>query len=132
MELLLLRAYFEKGTNGEIYICGGLICNSIELPWLHNQHGISCIPEGSYMLLLRYSRQHGEHLLVANVPDRDLILVHPDNNALTELKGCIAPVTNNTGAGTGDFSREAFNLIMEAATAAIHRNEPLLITIKKK
>ena len=132
MEILLMRSYFENGTNGELFIDSRFTCNSIELPWLDNQHGISCIPEGSYPLQLRYSRQHGQHLLVNNVPNRNLILVHPANDALTELKGCIAPVTTITGEGTGILSKQAFSLIMEGAITAFDKGETLLITIKKK
>ena len=52
MELELLRTYDPEGTNGELGSGGKRICFTIELPWLHNQHNISCIPEGRYELLL--------------------------------------------------------------------------------
>lgn len=43
-----------------------------------------------------------------NVKNRDLILFHPANDALRELNGCIAPVTELTGEGRGIRSRIAF------------------------
>ena len=132
MEFILWRTYYDKGTNGLLYADGQFVCSSIELPWLNNQHGISCIPEGSYTLLLRYSPKHGEHLEVENVPGRDLILVHPANNALTELKGCIAPVTALTGPGSGALSVKAFYRLMLLAKAALNKKETISITIKKE
>lgn len=43
-----------------------------------------------------------------NVKNRDLILIHPANDALKELNGCIAPVSEFTGEGKGIRSRIAF------------------------
>jgi hypothetical protein len=39
-------------------------------------------------------------LQILNVPGRKYILIHPANEVLRELKGCIAPV-RLTGAGKG-------------------------------
>ena len=74
---------------------------SIELPWKENQTGVSCIPEGRYELVKRWSPKFLRHLQVMNVPGREYILIHPANEALQELKGCIAPVCFLTGAGKG-------------------------------
>ena len=107
MEIVLYRTYHENGTNGEIYVDGVFICHSIELPWKDNKRGISCIPEGSYTLLTRYSQQFGWHLWVMDVPGRSMILIHPANDAAKELRGCIAPVSKVTGVGKGSYSRLA-------------------------
>jgi hypothetical protein len=72
---------------------------TIELPWKNNQAGVSCIPEGKYDLVKRWSPKFGSHLQILNVPGRELILIHPANDALLELRGCIAPVCLLTGAG---------------------------------
>jgi hypothetical protein len=40
-------------------------------------------------------------LQILNVPGREYILIHPADEALRELKGCIAPVRLLTGAGKG-------------------------------
>lgn len=111
-ELLLKRKYYPNGTNGSFYLSGQQICYTIELPWRNNQTGISCIPEGNYLLSLRKSEKHGEHLLVSPVPGRSLILIHPANIALKELRGCIAPVTTLSGAGCGKQSRSAMQELM--------------------
>ncbi|MFL5789493.1 MAG: DUF5675 family protein [Flavisolibacter sp.] len=127
MELELIRKYYSKGTNGSIYINGKLQCYSIELPWLDNQHEISCIPEGKYELIKRYSPKFKEHLLVKHVENRSEILMHPANNALKELKGCIAPVSELTGEGMGNESRKA----LEKLLVLIQNTEDMIyLTIK--
>ena len=113
MELLLIRTYHSQGVNGVIFFNGVRICDSIELPWRNNLRGISCIPEGSYSISKRRSRKYGPHLWIRNVPGRELILIHPANNALQELRGCIAPVSEITGPGTGILSRKAMRKLLE-------------------
>ena len=101
MELELIRTYYPNGTNGALYYDNDCLCNTIELPWKNNQHQVSCIPEGKYELTKRYSDHFGWHLQVMGVKGRDLILIHPANDALKELKGCIAPVSVLIGEGEG-------------------------------
>jgi hypothetical protein len=73
---------------------------SIELPWKDNHTGVSCIPKRKYELVKRWSPKFNRHLQIMNVPGRGLILIHPANEALPELKGCIAPVFFLTGGGS--------------------------------
>src|ERR1700749_1092871 len=94
MNITILRSYFATGTNGRLFINGVFQYYTIELPWLNNKPQASCIPEGSYLLEKRWSQKHGNHLLVTCVKDRALILIHAANDALHELKGCIAPVSS--------------------------------------
>jgi hypothetical protein len=105
MTLLLLRQYGERGTNGTLFLNGKKVCFTIELPWKQNTVRISCIPEGTYVLQLRTSMLFGKHLLVKDVPGRSLILIHPANDALQELHGCIAPVSIITAEGKGVHQR---------------------------
>src|SRR3954470_18822637 len=107
MELELIRTYYPNGTNGEFLFKGTRVCSSIELAWRNNQHKISCIPEGRYELRKRYTAERGWHLILANVPGRQLILIHAANDAKKELQGCIAPVTILTAEGKGSQSRDA-------------------------
>jgi hypothetical protein len=101
MELELIRTYFPHGTNGELYHEGKRICFTIELPWLFNKHQVSCIPEGRYELVNRYSEHLGWHFHLKDVVNRSLILIHCANDAVKELKGCIAPVSILTSEGKG-------------------------------
>jgi hypothetical protein len=129
MELELFRTYDPEGTNGELKL---VVCNTIELPWLQNQRNVSCIPEGRYELRKRFIKKFGLHLLVVDVPDRSWILIHPANDAKTQLKGCIAPVTQLTGPGKGNESRLANERLKALVLEALERKEKVFITIKTK
>ncbi|ERJ61229.1 DUF5675 family protein [Sphingobacterium paucimobilis] len=105
--LHLRRIYGERGTNGTISYQGEQICHTIELPWRNNMQRMSCIPTGRYKLVKRTYTKHGEQIGIPNVLGREAILIHAANDAQRELLGCIAPVTELTGEGTGSESRKA-------------------------
>lgn len=132
MDLLIKRTYYPTGTNGEFLVNGKLHSKCIELPWKDNQSRISCIPEGKYKVVKRTSDHFGAHMLITNVPKRDLILIHPANNALKELKGCIAPVTELSGHGTGNSSRAVFEPLRDIIYHAIDHGEEVWLTITRK
>jgi hypothetical protein len=132
VKLELIRSYYPSGTNGNIYAGNELVCHSIELPWKDNQHQVSCIPEGDYALGRRYSPKFGWHLELKRVPGRPNILIHPANDALHELKGCIAPVTQLSGAGKGERSRLAMEKLCALLFPVLENKTTLLITIKSE
>lgn len=132
MELILDRTYLEKGTNGDLWCNGNLVCHTIELPFWDNLKGLSCIPEGQYFIGLRRSQRFGLHLHIRNVKDREYILFHRANNALKELRGCIAPVWTLSGAGKGLNSSKAFNRLMELVRPVLSAHEKVMLTIKSK
>lgn len=132
MVLVLLRIYFPEGTQGILEWNGTLVCYTIELPWLNNQKWVSCVPEGEYVLQQRFSLKFQWHLHLMNVPGRDLILIHPANDARKELRGCIAPVTQHTGIGKGNSSRKALEKLKALVYAALERNEEVKISIQSK
>ena len=129
MVLVLTRTYFPEGTQGVLEWNGTIVCYTIELPWLNNQKRISCIPEGEYILQKRFSPKFKWHLHLMNVPGRDLILIHPANDAKKELLGCIATVTKHTGIGKGSNSRKALEKLKTIVYAAFDRNEEVKISI---
>lgn len=131
-KLTLCRTYHINGTNGLLYDPSGeLLCYTIELPWRNNRVRESCIPEGTYPLTKRYSQKFKHHILLNDVPDRSLILIHPANNAATELLGCIAPVTALTGPGTGNSSRIQFNKVKDLVYGWIDQGEEVTLEIKE-
>jgi hypothetical protein len=130
MVLVLNRTYFSEGTQGVLEWNGTIVCNTIELPWLGNQKRISCIPEGEYVLQRRFSPKFQWHLHLKNVPGRDLILIHPANDAKTELLGCIAPVTLHIGIGKGSSSRKALEKLKGLVYRALSYNEEVKIRIQ--
>lgn len=132
MSFELIRNYKSSGTNGSLRYGGEKICHTIELPWKDNQPFISCIPEGKYLLEKRITHERGFHLILKSVPGRSWILIHPANDARTELEGCIAPVTELTGIGKGINSRDALEKLLEVFEEAQKHQNHIYITIKEK
>ena len=130
MKLELIRTYFPDGTNGTIFHNGNILCYSIELPWHNNQSRISCVPEGAYELVKRYSPIHKWHLQLNNVPNRQLILILAANDAIKELKGCIAPVSLLTAEGKGLESRIALKKINAIVFPELDLMKQVFLTIK--
>lgn len=128
MELTLIRLYGNLGTNGYLIHNKTVLCKTIELPWKSNRISESCIPEGKYTLRDRFSTRFGRHLEIVNVPNRNLILFHPANNAMRELRGCIGPVSELIGEGLGLNSRMAFRKVMDLALPILDSGK--LITLK--
>lgn len=131
MKLTLERRYFSSGTNGTLYFNGQEICKTIELPWNGNQRRISCIPEGTYRIRRRFSHKFKWHLELQSVKNRSLILIHPANNALKELNGCIAPVSELNGEGQGSRSRLAFDKLKDLVFPYLESGFVIELTIKK-
>ena len=142
MELELVRTYYTEGTNGIIFLrrpgaAAGevedrLMMYSIELPWKDNRAGVSCIPEGRYELAKRWSRKGRRQVQGREVAQSKYILIHPANDALQELKGCIAPVCFITGAGKGIRSRLALDTLTSLVYGAFDRHDQVFINIKSK
>ena len=130
MVLTLSRTYFPDGTNGILECEGKIICLTIELPWKNNETKVSCIPEGKYFIKKRYSKKFQWHLDVLDVKNRNLILLHPANNALQELNGCIAPVTKLSGPGLGLMSRKAFITLKRLVYKVLDTNESVELIVK--
>lgn len=130
MVLVLYRTYFPEGTNGKLAIDGEFICCTIELPWRENKKRVSCIPEGYYLLRKRYSQKFQWHIEVVAVKNRSSILLHPANHALRELNGCIAPVTQLSGAGLGLQSRKAFAKVNKLVFKALEQSAIVSLIIQ--
>jgi len=130
MVLWLSRTYFPEGTNGKLECEGKLICHTIELPWKKNETKVSCIPEGKYFIKKRYSNKFKWHLEIIDVKNRSLILFHPANNAIQELKGCIAPVTKLSGPGLGLMSRKAFVQLKDLVYKALDCKESVELIVQ--
>jgi hypothetical protein len=133
MELELIRIYLPKGTHGSLFNSKGqIICPTIELPWKDNEAKTSCIPEGRYELTKRWSEKFKWHLLINNVPYRSFILMHPANDAVKELKGCIAPVSLIVEEGKGINSVYAFGKVCAEVWSAFNKKEKVFINIQSQ
>lgn len=130
MELLLQRGESgPTGTNGVITSGSLRLCYTIERPWLNNTRRMSCVPPGRYQLTRRTSKKFGQHLLLNNVPGRDLILIHAANVAMRDLLGCIGPVTKITGIGEGVESRAACKSLFAYVFARLDAGQEVWLTI---
>ena len=86
--------FLHDRTLGKLEIEGSSVTfYTAELAYIDNQPNISCIPCGEYELIRRWSKKHGHHLMLLNVPNRSYILIHSGNFASSfgksDSKGCI-------------------------------------------
>jgi hypothetical protein len=132
MSFKLIRNYGSRGTNGSLWYGSEMICHTIELPWKENLPFISCIPEGKYLLEKRNTEKRGDHLILQSVSGRSYILIHPANDALKELEGCIAPVMELKGPGKGSQSRAAMERLLSAFEEAQKGQNHIYIIIKEQ
>ena len=83
----------EKFTLGRLKIfnaSGNLLfeCFTLELPYVDNQHNISCIPAIKYYCQLYSSAKFGLVFKILNVRNREGILFHK-GNTVADTHGCI-------------------------------------------
>lgn len=83
---LLRMVSSDQGTEGILAI-DDFSCKTIELPWKNNHPNISCIPTGTYDVIIRQSPHFGKIYWVRNVPNRHWVLMHPGNWAGDTSKG---------------------------------------------
>jgi hypothetical protein len=85
--LNIKRWYHNDCTLGRLRV-GGFQCFTLELPWLENQRGISCVPKGKYKAFKRQSPKNGSVIEFENVPDRSNIQIH-SGNFTRQIEGCV-------------------------------------------
>jgi hypothetical protein len=76
----------DHGTIG-VLSAGDFASYTIEPPWRDNLPNQSCIPEGEYHCVWHHSPRYGWVYLVADVPGRSHILIHPGNLGGDREKG---------------------------------------------
>lgn len=106
---------YQDTTPGELYFQDKFVCYTIERLWKANATNVSCIPVGTFRLLMTQSRRFGIVLPLIEVPGRTGIRLHAANRA-RELQGCIAPVSKIQLSPTGVFgsnSRAALDEVLD-------------------
>lgn len=87
--LTIKRWYMNDCTIGRLTLSGSAFqCFTLELPWLENQRGISCVPRGKYKAFKRMSPKNGSVIEFANVPQRTNIQIHRGNYT-RQIEGCV-------------------------------------------
>jgi hypothetical protein len=120
MELKIYRPPLdlcENSTIGDFHVNGYPFCHSLELPWHDNKPDVSCIPEGTYKVIVDHSESKGRMLPhVLDVPDREGIRIHIANFT-SEIHGCIGlgkiKKTDSVFDSGGAFN-PFFSLMLEA------------------
>jgi hypothetical protein len=121
----------QNATIGDLSIDGTHYCATLELPWKDNAHGTSCIPEGSYRVVVDWSMSKQKYLPhVLEVPGRDGIRIHTGNTA-ADTQGCIL-VGNVAGIDAVWGSKEVFVPLMDKIKAANLAGEKVTLTIEKE
>ncbi len=115
MKLELKRLYFKDTyTIGKLYVDGDYLCDTLEdkhRPDGIKVYGETCIPEGTYKVILNYSNRFKKIMpLVVNVPSFEGIRIHPGNTD-KDTSGCIL-VGENKIKGQLINSRVAYNNLM--------------------
>lgn len=94
--LVLSRfAYSPYGTFGKLPLTPNLYLFTVERPWLRNERNVSCIPIGTYDIILGMFYRNTADTSddypvyeVLGVPGRSLVKIHIANTP-SDVKGCI-------------------------------------------
>lgn len=107
--LVVERVKLPDRTLGSMYWENEMVAKSLELAWLDNKKGKSCIPNGKYIVTKEQpipaddpatpvDESGGKkprpyvHFRLHRVPNRDGILIHPLGDTKDSL-GCIGPAS---------------------------------------
>ncbi|MCH4824292.1 DUF5675 family protein [Gramella lutea] len=82
-------------------------CDTLELSWKENKNRISCIPEGEYTVLKRFSKKFKNHFHITKVEGRSYILIH-SGNFYSQILGCVL-VGNDLKEINGDGRLDVVN-----------------------
>lgn len=145
MNIRLIRKFFsEESTIGELYVNdvfqGHILEDkdrglgaSMTLEEIRNLkiHGRTCIPYGTYEIVVSYSNRFKKYLpLLINVPGYLGIRIHPGNKAI-HTEGCLLP---------GEYSPNVPNMVTRSLITfdalfklikSVEKKEKITITITK-
>lgn len=119
MEMTLIRTTEGlTSTQGVLIITNNnkvvFTCETLEPAWKNNERNKSSIPKGRYLTTKRTSEKHRFHILINNVPNRNLILIHAGNH-IEQTEGCILVGKRATQQDVY-YSRDTLNKIYNLIT----------------
>lgn len=106
-------------------------CFTLELAWKQNKPKVSCVPAGTYELVLEMSPAFGRELWeLKGVPDRSECKIHAANYT-SELLGCIAPGMSITDINSdGIMDATSSKVALEGIHKAMGSARKSTITIR--
>lgn len=111
MDFKIVRESIQTAnpTEGRL-LAGDLALRTLELPWKDNYPGVSCVPQGTYQVVIAFSNRF-QRLMprLVNVPNRSGILIHPGNTP-HDTEGCILVGISEGPDGMLVNSRMAFDM----------------------
>ena len=109
----IIRDAMNSGpTTGVLYPPDGLSVFTLEDPWKDNEKRVSCIPTGTYRVVMSMSKRFGRVMPeLLNVPDRDNIRVH-GGNVVADTEGCILVGMERDDNGNLVHSQRALSYMM--------------------
>jgi hypothetical protein len=106
-------------TTGTLYCPPDLSLFTLELPWLANAAGVSCIPVGKYRCIFSMSARWKKLMPeLLNVPGRSSIRIH-GGNTTADTEGCILLGMGSLG-GVLSHSQKALGYFTDWLSTAIH------------
>lgn len=98
-------------TRGDLLTDGRHLCYTLELPWKDNLPSISCIPVGTYPVVIAWSNRFQQLMpRLIGVEGRSGILIHQGNTS-HDTEGCILVGLDAVASGVA-YSHLAFLLFM--------------------
>lgn len=115
--VILVRDLYDKTyTLGTLMVYDGPLrvftSRCLERPWTDNKPKVSCVPAGTFPIVLEFSPAFKRELWeLKDVPNRSEAKVHPANY-VRQLLGCIAP-----GLSVGDIDHDGLPDMVSSAEA---------------
>lgn len=119
MKIILEREYWPTSTHGSLLINDKLICHTLESPKIPGDPKNSCLPEGSYLLLME--DQMPFLSLKKDHKGDFLSILCPKGAVRVDMPQMIIPVQKIQSEGVGTCSPKAFYKLIQALTNA---NQP--------
>ena len=115
------KTAYSGSIVGTLSVNGSRVCYTLELPWLWNEKGVSCVPNGRYFAFLRYDKGDKWRIQLTGVPGRSGVQIHMGNYP-HHTKGCVL-VGTGTGSNKVFGSSSAYQALKAAFYGAVKASQ---------
>ncbi len=115
------KTSYSGSIVGTLSVNGDRVCYTLELPWIWNEKGVSCVPNGRYSAFLRYDKGDKWRIQLINVPGRTGVQIHMGAYP-RHTKGCVL-VGTSTGANQVLGSGSAYRRLKRAFYGAVQASQ---------